>query len=259
MQKDIEYFVDEIKKVEDEVEKLNKDLSGINIEEIRNWHEDRLKLEAANKNNLKKIEYLEEQLNRNDKSIKRLSDEETKLVEQGKNLVEINKKLSFTKKALEVIGITKESIMQETRKYIELETKNIFFKLLWKTETFTDVKIDDGYNINLIHESGFDCLGSVSAAERELLALSFTLALHKVSGYNSPIIIDTPVAKVSDDHRKHFAEIFMEVSEKKQIILLFTPAEYSSEIRNIFQDNINSEYAINFVLEEKEASIGGYE
>lgn len=258
LQKDLEYFIDEIKNEETEIEKLNQDLSGINIDQIRNWHEDRLKLEAANKTNLIKLGSLEEQLKINNKAVKRLEDEKNKLVKRGKNLIEINKKLSFTKKALKVIEKTKDSIMQETRKYIELETKRIFFELLWKKATFKDVKIDDEYNINLIHNSGYDCLGSVSAAERELLALSFTLALHKVSGYNSPILIDTPVAKVSDEHRENFANIFMKVSENKQIILLFTPAEYSDDIKSIFQDNINSEYAINFVLEEKEASIGGY-
>ena len=41
----------------------------------------------------------------------------------------------------------------------------IFFDLLWKTETFKDVEIDENYNINLIHSKGFNCLGSVSAAE----------------------------------------------------------------------------------------------
>ena len=61
----------------------------------------------------------------------------------------------------------------------------------------------------------------VSAAERELLALSFTLALHKISGFDSPILIDTPVARVSDDPEKTL-QISFRSKQNKQIILLFT-------------------------------------
>ena len=104
-------------------------------------------------------------------------------------------------------------------------------------------------------QKGLNCLGSISAAERELLALSFTLALHKISGFDSPISIDTPVARVSDDHRENFANIFLEVSKNKQVILLFTPAEYSEEISNVLEEKINSKYMINLLADESETSI----
>ena len=96
---------------------MNKELSGINVSQIRTWHEERLKLEEANKTNLMKLGSLKEQLKLNDKTIKRLTDEEKKLRSQEDKAKEINKRLSFINKAIKVIENTKNSIMQETRKY----------------------------------------------------------------------------------------------------------------------------------------------
>ena len=78
------------------------------------------------------------------------------------------------------------------------------------------------------------CLDSCSAAERELLALAFTLAVHEVSGFNSFLLIDTPVGRVSDMNRNNFAQVLLDVSKTKQIILAVTPSEYSDELKKIF-------------------------
>ena len=100
---------------------------------------------------------------------------------------------------------------------------------------------------------GYPCLGSISAAERELLALSFTLALHKISGFDSPILIDFPVARVSDEHRQNMANIFSKISEEKQIILLFTPAEYSAEISKPLDKLSSNKFNLRLSSDEKEA------
>lgn len=255
IQKDIQYYENQIKIEETEIDTLNKQLSGINVDQIREWHEERLKLENANKTNYIKMGSLKTQIVSLKNRINKLKNEEKKLVNQEDKAEKIKQKLAFTEAALSVIEKTKDSIMIETKKFIESETRRIFFALLWKTATFKDVTIDEEYNINLIHNSGFDCLGTASAAEKELLALSFTLALHNVTGFDCPILIDTPVARVSGKHRENFAKIFLKVSENKQIILLFTPAEFSEDIKSIFDGNIINKYKINMISDEKEAKI----
>jgi len=144
----------------------------------------------------------------------------------------------------------KEIIREKTREKIESETNKIFFKLIWKKRTFKNIDINQDYNINLIHSMGYECLGTIGAAERELLALSFTLALHTISGFDSPILVDTPVARVSDEHRENLGKIFSKVSKNKQIILLFTPAEYSKEISKLLDTENSSRF--NFKLSENE-------
>jgi len=139
----------------------------------------------------------------------------------------------FCEKSLKIARKTKQIIMDETRESMESETREIFFNLIWKKETFKSVNIDAHYNLSLKHASGYDCLGTISAAERKLLALSFTLALHKISGFDSPILIDTPLSSEDPEHKKNFSKMLTEVTKNKQIILLFTPTEYSEEVSNI--------------------------
>jgi DNA sulfur modification protein DndD len=74
--------------------------------------------------------------------------------------------------------------------------------------------------------------------------LSFTLALHEVSGFDSPILIDTPVARISEKHRESFGRIFEEVSREKQTILLFTGPEYSEEIRRLLDTKASGRYVM---------------
>ena len=108
-------------------------------------------------------------------------------------------------------------------------------KLIWKKGIYDDIVLEEQYQLDLIHRDGYPCVGSCSAAERSLLALAFTLALHEVSGFNSLLFIDTPVARVSGENRHNFAEVLKHVSENKQLILAFTPDEYSEKIQAIFK------------------------
>ena len=80
--------------------------------------------------------------------------------------------------------------------------------------------------------------------------------MHRISGFNSPILIDTPVARVSDEHRENFAKIFLEVSKYKQIILLLTPAEYSEDISDLLEEKVHTKYDINLLPDESVSNIG---
>ena len=257
LQLNIRNYEEQLDELLKDIKNIDEKLLGHDVKQIKEWGRQRQMLEAANQTNLVKIGSLKEQLKLRSKKYSTIKAELKKLVDREKKAILIRKELLFTKKALDIVIKTKKSIMEETKNYLESETKKIFFDLLWKTATFKDVKIDKDYKINLIHEKGYDALGSASAAERELLALSFTLALHSISGFDSPILIDTPVARVSDKHRENFAEIFLKVSKNKQIILLFTPAEYSEDIYEILNDKISGKYEINLMSDENEAIIEG--
>ena len=107
----------------------------------------------------------------------------------------------------------------------------------------------------MIHALDYECLGTISAAEREFLALSFILALHNISGFKSGLIIDTPVARVSDENRENFGNIFSKIGEKKQIILLFTPSEYSKEISKSLDVVASNRYKFSLFSGEKESRL----
>ena len=60
------------------------------------------------------------------------------------------------------------------------------------------------------------------------------------SHHDSLLFIDTPVGRVSDENRECFAKSLISVSHDKQLILAFTPSEYSSEISKYFDNCASS-------------------
>ncbi len=146
----------------------------------------------------------------------------------------INKQIKFTQMAVGIITDIEIEMMTEVRLKMQDRTMDYFKELIWKKGIYDHIKLDDKYQLDLIHRDSYSCVGSCSAAERSLLALSFTLALHEVSGFNSILFIDTPVSRVTGQNRINFAEVLKEVSKTKQLIMAFTPDEYSENIRTIF-------------------------
>jgi len=167
----------------------------------------------------------------------------------------LKNKLLFCEKTLAYVKNIREEIMTETKFELETITKEHFFNLIWKKETYENIVIDDNYNVSLINNFGNDCLGSAGAAVRQFLALSFTLALHKVSGFEAQLIIDTPVGRASDKHRENFGDLFRKVSKEKQVILLFTPAEYSEDISNKIDYYASNRFEIKMTPDENETLV----
>lgn len=236
--------------IEEKMNQVDGKMSNFNSKKIKEWYEDRKNFEKIRDDNQKKLGIFEGRKNEVSKNIVTIGGQLKKEIEKEKKITKIKKQIDFCTKSLDIVEKTKEIIREKTREKIESETNKIFFKLIWKKRTFKNIDINQDYNINLIHSMGYECLGTIGAAERELLALSFTLALHTISGFDSPILVDTPVARVSDEHRENLGKIFSKVSKNKQIILLFTPAEYSKEISKLLDTENSSRF--NFKLSENE-------
>lgn len=145
------------------------------------------------------------------------------------------------RKQLEVIDMLhgqftkiKNQIMDEMKAEIEKTTWTIFDSMIWKKQTFGRIEIDDSYDIAVYNTDGIEMTGSLSATEQMALAYAFTLAIHRASGKNCPLVIDSPLGRVSDDNRENMARALQEVSRDKQIIMLFTPDEYSAAVRKMY-------------------------
>ena len=152
------------------------------------------------------------------------------LIEKNKQLEKINQQAEYCKKCRNVLKETRLDLLEESRREMEQETFDAFSRLLWKKDTFSKVEILEDYTFRLLDKYGSQTLGSCSAAERALLALSFTLALQKVSMHDSLLFIDTPIGRVDPDNRQNFVNTLCEIAKEKQVILTFTPAEYDDKV-----------------------------
>jgi len=251
--RDISIHNKRLTSIENDKNQIDKQMAGYDKELIRNWYQERAKYENLRDENQQLFGRLELMLKNARDELEKSQKDLDNEIKKDKKVKHLYKKISFCERALKVAGTTRDKMMQETRDRIEAETKKYFFKLVWKKETFSNIIISDDYGISLIHTMGYDCLGSVSAGERELLALSFTLALHHASGFDAPIFIDTPVARISDVNRENFAKVLCEVSTLKQTVLFFTPDEYSFAISRYLDGRASGRYQLKLSEDERVA------
>jgi len=133
--------------------------------------------------------------------------------------------------------------------------------LIWKKDSFKDVRIDKDYNISIIDNRGMESVGTLSAGERQVLALSFMSSLNIVSGFDAPIIIDTPLARITGEPRENIARSLPNYLMRRQVILLVTEDEYTKVVREKIKKAVGKEYLIKFreTKEGGEAEVVAFE
>ena len=166
------------------------------------------------------------------------------LISKQIELEEIERQKEFCENCSMIMKLCKEEILDECRKMIQDRTFEIFDKLIWKKDAFSKVEILDNYAFKLLDAYGTQALGSCSAAETALLALSFTLALQEVSNHDSLLFIDTPIGRVGVENRTNFMDTLLEISKNKQVILTFTPTEYDTNVQHILSNKHNTFFAL---------------
>lgn len=162
------------------------------------------------------------------------------LIDKNQQLEKINVQAEYCKKCRNILKETRLDLLEESRSEMERETFDNFTKLLWKKDVFSKVEILEDYTFRLLDNYGSQTLGSCSAAERALLALSFTLALQKVSMHDSLLFIDTPIGRVDEYNRQNFIKTLCEIAKSKQVILTFTPTEYDDKVTAALQNQYAS-------------------
>jgi len=85
----------------------------------------------------------------------------------------------------------------------------------------------------------------LSAAERQLLAVSVLWGLAKASERELPTIIDTPLGRLDSKHRATFVERYFPKAAK-QVILLSTDEEVVGRYYEMLKPFIANEYVLNY-------------
>lgn len=194
---------------------------------------------------------------------------ERKIVVANNQIPEFNKQLGYWKKQKskedglsiecdelqqkidlcdELIGVAKDvyfEMSDNIRNDIQEFTKDKFDKILWKKNEFVDIRINDNYEVFIKNKTGFEERpGDLSDGEKISLGLCFMYALHKYSGFELPIIMDTLLGPIGVEIRKNIATFLPHLVENKQTVLLVTGSEYTEDFRNILFDHIGKEYTI---------------
>ena len=259
-------YAKELKKLEKEMKKYDSELSEIktkigeiDVDEITTKESQRQFYEDQIKNTIAEITSLEDRIHGTEREIDKLKQEFDKKTREVKKLEILNKQIEFCEKSLKLLSEKRQEIIDFIRKEIESRIREYFFKLIWRKTAFKNVEIDSNYNISVTSRYGLPCLGTISAGERQVLALSFMAALYKVSGFNAPVIIDTPLGRISGEPRKNIAKALPEYLTGTQVTLMVTDTEYTEAVRNELIERVSKEYELKFNKPEAVTEVGPYE
>jgi DNA sulfur modification protein DndD len=245
----------DLEKIEQRLTEIDRIIGKFDVTKVKEWQAQLKKYEEEKESQQQRLGDLKARKNNYEKIRDKLKEQLDSEMKNETKVRVLRQKINFCSTSLDFVGKTKKAIMDKIREKIESESNKLFSRLIWKKESFDKIVIQEDYDINLIHTMGYECLGSISAAEREILALSFTLALHNISGFDAPILIDAPVGRVSDENRINLSEVFSEVSKNKQTILLFAPSEYSADISKQLDKDSSTRCKLKVTSNEKVTGI----
>lgn len=232
-------FNTKIREKRSQIEAKNRRLEQIK-ENILNFNEDEIiQKEVLRDELIKKIsnkeqamKILENQIQVYKKNIQDLQQDEKKEISKNKKNEILRKKLEIVDDALKIFAKTTDKIKTLVRKQVEEKTSQNFFELIRKKDAFEEVIINDNYEVSIRHVKGFNVIDHLSAGEYMILGLSFMSSLMTISGFKAPVIIDTPLAKIDDEHRDYITAKLPQFVEGTQLILLVTPTEYDDIVKN---------------------------
>lgn len=253
LQKEISDLDDMINSLDDEIKEFYNTIKvNEHLKESIDRRDELVEILPGKKSDLDNLNDNNVQL---EKKVAELHEEYLELLEEEDEYKEISAKIKLCTDSLAVIKDVKEDIMGETRKVIQEVTNEKFFKLIRKTQTFGEIKIDENYNVKLFDEEGRPSKSSASASEVELLALAFILAIHSVSGFESSLVVDTLLARTGGQQRLNVAESCLNVSEEKQLLLFLLEEEYSQPVKRLFKEKHVHEYVLKESESEKQIEI----
>lgn len=155
----------------------------------------------------------------------------------------LNKQQSHIQSLVKRRDLTDETLVElqtiynrfaiEVKEKLEAKSSEKFSRLA-DIETQKDIKrisIDENYMLDVLNWAGQRRLGEISAGQRQIVSLSFILALIQVAGdLEVPLFMDTPFGRLSGSHRDHLLNTIPQMAS--QWILLATDTEFTEAEAN---------------------------
>ncbi len=229
------------------LQKNSKDLEEIN-QKLKDSDADDIKEKAEEK------EMVERAIYRNEKEIGRLEinihdlNEVKKEYERDLTNVKIRdmkdqlliKKSEKCKELINYSKSIKEAIMKKIKDKIEESTARNFKELHWKAENYEKVSISDEFSLSVKDKYKGELINELSQGAALCFGLAFMTALRNYSGYDVPIIIDSPVGKIDEGNRENIANNLPKQLKDKQVIFLVTSSEYTSVFKEFLENKIST-------------------
>lgn len=236
----------DLKEVSDDLEDNEFKRGKIDESEIRKLNSEINKVEREKDTAISKKASAENNYKRTKEKLDKL---EIKERHRKINNIAVNKLRNyeeFCRQAMLNLETLKSNLSREIRKKLEEETTEQFLRLMWK-DNYEKVLINNSYDVKLKNVFGeLVPTTRLSAGEKLALALSFVSALNNISGFDLPILIDTPTGRLGTDIKNSVAETLPVYLNDKQVTLLVTDEEYNDNFRDRILNKVDVEYKIEY-------------
>jgi len=258
-------LAEEVQEIEAQIKKIKiqlkessiqlKKFAVIQVEEIQVLEQQQRKYEETIEKSSEQIGSTQRKIVLLEKTRAELKQILNRALEDDKRLKDLQARLKLLNTSYDLLRDIRNELLTEVREQIEQKTEEYFRQLIWKKETYDRVEINETYQVRVFNTRGMSSLGTLSAGEQQMLGLAFMAALGTVSGFNAPIVIDTPIGRISGKPRNNIAESLPTYLSDTQLILLMTDTEYTPEVQSRLNPYIGKEYQLNFIESEAQTKV----
>ncbi|MDB5875380.1 MAG: sulfur modification protein DndD [Ramlibacter sp.] len=157
------------------------------------------------------------------------------------------KGLDAAGRARKALGIFKDRLLASKAQWLSEMITAEFRNLLRKRNLVGKVNVDPvSYRVSIQDGQGRELpMDRLSAGERQLLAISVLSALIKERKGRFPVVVDTPLARLDQQHRLALIKRFF-ATVSHQVVVLSTDQEVDGLAYEALQPHTKAEYVLDF-------------
>ncbi|WP_254824322.1 DNA sulfur modification protein DndD [Haloglomus halophilum] len=206
------------------------------LADIQRLSEERSRLEQEIEQHRQELENLEERRSKKEVSLEnRLEDKE--------ELESVSDRAALASDVRSAVKDYRQELIEQKLTQLEDALTERYLQLSNKAGFYEQVLIDtDEVSITIETKNGTrKDQSQLSAGERQIFATAMLWALADISGRPLPFMIDTPLARLDQDHRGNLVESFFP-NAAHQVLIFSTDTEITEERYNELRDRIAAEY-----------------
>ena len=164
-------------------------------------------------------------------------------------LAKAEEKRDLATRAQAALNDYEEQIVQLRLASLSKHFIDAFSGLVTRKSLVREVIVDpNSFQMKVLGEKGREITPSeLSAGERQLFAISMLWALGRTSGRELPMIIDTPLSRLDQQHRTNLMANYVPRSSA-QVIMLCTDTELTPDLSEIITPYVSRRFAIGAVV-----------
>jgi len=164
--------------------------------------------------------------------------------------------VEYTNIVIRTMELFKDNLLEQKLLELSKRIMTCFMSMVKKESMIQNITIDPStLDIKLVDYTGGELLKTqLSAGEKQLFAVSIIWGLAQCSGYDMPVIIDTPLGRLDSHHRTSFVEGYLPYAGK-QVVVLSTDEEIYGRYYELIHPYVGKEYTLVYNEDTKSTSI----